>query len=348
MRPRVLFLARGHGFGHAARDLRIIRAMRVRRPDVEVTVLASGSAATFLALHGEPFTDMDIDDTEDMSPAAAQRVWQLMDRFEPFDLTVSDEVVWALPYCARKWGRRAILLTDWFYRELGDPAADSFLDHAGEILLLDFEIAHPGPVSTSAVITPMGPVVADFTVDRSTARRRLGIAPDATVTVLTVGGMSTMLDNQRIAEVTVAAHRDDPSRHLYVLADGADGQHVTFTGYTDRPELYYRAADVVVTNANGTVTCDLVWNRIPVVAMTHPDVTYPDSFGTRVSRLSEAGLIHHFTATGSPDDLRPLLAAATPPAPLPDDLEWTTGDRVAAHLLDRLDYMVAKDRHDRT
>lgn len=346
MRPRILFLARGHGFGHAARDLRIIRAMRELRPDVDITVLASGSAATFLQLHGESFTDMGITDEQDMTPAAAQRVWRLMDELEPFDLTVSDEVVWALPYCARKWGRRAILLTDWFYGELGNPAGDSFLDHAGEILLLDFSVAHPRPVATTAPITAMGPVVARFDVDRATARRELGVAPDAAMTVLTVGGMSSMLDNQRIADATVAAHRKHSDGHLYILADGTDEAGITWTGYTDRPELYYSAADVVVSNANGTVTCDLVWNRIPVVAMTHPDVSYPDSFAKRVNRLNSAGLIRHVEATESANALWTRLTDARPPAALPEDLEWTTGQAVANHLLARLDYMIAKAGHD--
>ncbi|GAA1620350.1 hypothetical protein ACFQY4_24800 [Catellatospora bangladeshensis] len=349
--PRVLFLARGHGFGHAARDLRIVRAMRALRPDVAVDVMASGSAAVYLELYGETFADMGIGDHEDMSPAAGRRVWELLDQREPYDLVVADEVVWSLVYCAKRWRRRAILLTDWFYSELGAPESDPLLDEAGEILLLDFSAAHPGPFGVRTPIQALGPVVGEFGVDRAAARAALGVAAADTVAVLTVGGMTKMADNAAIAELTVRtwlAHA--PAGHrLFVLAEpfcevpAERAADVVWAGFTAEPETYYAGADLVVTNANGTVTCDLVWNRIPVLAMTHPAVSYPDSFGLRVKAMSAAGMTVHAEATVSTAELWRLMGEAMRNEPHPDPaLEWTTGEQVARHLLGRLDFMLAK------
>lgn len=349
--PRVLFLARGHGFGHAARDLRIIRAMRCLRPDVDIHVMASGSAAVYLKLYGETFADMGIGDHEDMTPAAGKRIWELMDQHDPFDLVIADEVVWALAFCATRWRRRAILLTDWFYSELGAPESDPILDQAGEILLLDFSAAHPGPVGFTTPVQAFGPVVAPFGADRATARAALGVAATDTVAVLTLGGMTTMVDNTAIADLTVRTWLDHapPGHRLYVLAEPfcpvpADrAGDIVWAGFTAEPEKYYAAADLVVTNANGTVTCDLVWNRIPVLAMTHPAVTYPDSFALRVKAMSEAGMTVHCPATVPTAQLWQLMNDAMRNDCRPDPaFEWTTGDQVARHLLSRLDYMLAK------
>lgn len=349
--PRVLFLARGHGFGHAARDLRIIRAMRALRPDVEIRVMASGSAAVYLDLYGETCIDMGIGDHEDMTPAAGARVWELMGEHDPFDLVIADEVVWSLVFCVQRWRRRAILLTDWFYSELGAPESDPILDQAGEILLLDFSVAHPGPFGVTRPIQALGPVVEDFRVGRAAARAELGAAASETVVVLTIGGMTAMVDNAAIAELTVRtwlAHAS-PGHRLFVLAEPlcpvpADrAADVVWAGFTAQPEKYYAAADLVVVNANGTVTCDLVWNRIPVLAMTHPAVSYPHSFGLRVKAMSEAGMTTHGEATVSTAALWQLMGQAMRNDCRPDPaFEWTTGEQVARHLLARLDYMLAK------
>ncbi|MEV4414103.1 hypothetical protein [Catellatospora sp. NPDC049609] len=349
--PRVLLLARGHGFGHAARDLRIVKAMRRLRPDVEIEVMASGSAAVYLDLYGEAFADMGIGDHEDMSPAAGRRIWELLDRYDPFDLVIADEVVWALAFCATRWRRRAILLTDWFYSELGAPESDPILDQAGEILLLDFSAAHPGPVGFTTPVQAFGPVVEDFGVGRDAARAGLGVAASDTVAVLTVGGMTAMVDNTAIARLTVRTWLDHapPGHRLFVLAEpfcpvpAERAGDVVWAGFTAEPEKYYAAADLVVTNANGTVTSDLVWNRIPVLAMTHPAVSYPESFALRVKAMSEAGMTVHAEATVSPAELWRLMNQAMRNDCRPDPaFEWATGEQVARHLLARLDYMLAK------
>ncbi|MEV2274259.1 hypothetical protein AB0I72_01620 [Nocardiopsis sp. NPDC049922] len=362
--PRMLMLARGHGFGHAARDLRVIEAIRAERPDVDIEVLASGSAARYLEMYGEPFTDLGIGDHEDMSPAAGKRIWEVMGRLDPPDLVVADEVVWALPFCVREWRRRAILMTDWFFSEFGQPRSDAFLDYAGEILLLDFSVAHPGPFGTSTPIRRFGQVVADFDTDRGASRTSLGLDPDTPAAVLTVGGLGNRLDNQLISDavLTTWLEHAPPGHRLYVLGepfrevpdDRADD--VVWAGFTPAPERYYTAADLVIANAYGTVTCDLVWNGVPVLGMTSPEVEFAASFTTRVEAMADAGLIAHARPSASSEELWELMRAGIERGRNPevrgvrgggDDaamaaFEWTTGARVAEHLLRRLDHMAAK------
>ncbi|MDF5757587.1 hypothetical protein [Spongiactinospora sp. TRM90649] len=348
--PRILFLVRGHGFGHAARDARVIAALRSLRPEAEIDVLASGSAAGYFALHGVEHVDMGVADEEDMTPEAARRVWEVMAGTPRPDLTVSDEVVWAMPYCERVWGRRGILLTDWFYAELGAPAQDAFLDHAGEIVVLDFAGAHPGPYATKAPIRRAGPVVGEFAVTREAARTALGVPDGRTVAVLTVGGMAGQADNRRIAVAALDAWLacGEAGQRLYVLGDrfadvpAARADDVVWVGVTNRAELYYAAADAVIVNAYGTVAFDLAWNGVPVVGMTDPAVPYPESFARRVGLLASAGLIEHVEPGAGRDALWAATRAALArprraTGEVSGGLEWTSGAAVAAHLLRRLD-----------
>ncbi|GAA4046960.1 hypothetical protein [Nonomuraea soli] len=344
--PTILFLVRGHGFGHAARDARIIAALRRRRPDVTVEVLASGSAATYLAWQGIDFTELPIADEWDLSGRAAQVVWETLAGRPRPDLTVCDEVVWALPYCAQVWGRRAILLTDWFFAEIGLPEHDRLLDHAGEIVVLDFSAAHPGPYTTSAPIRCLGPVTAGLSAGRTASRELLGLAPDRKAAVLTVGGMSLRPDNRRIAEAVLTAwRRHSPPGHRLFVLDKAPAQPgsdagIAYVGMVADPEPYYAAADAVITNAYGTLTCDLVWNRRPVLGLTDPEMPEADSFPRRVAALAErGGIVHAEPSTPSRElwsRLERVMNGERGAADLAG-LEWTTGDEVAAHLLRRLD-----------
>ncbi len=52
-RPRALFLSSPIGLGHARRDLAVVRALRERRPDLEVEWLTQHPVTAFLEAHGE-------------------------------------------------------------------------------------------------------------------------------------------------------------------------------------------------------------------------------------------------------------------------------------------------------
>jgi hypothetical protein len=274
-------------------------------------------------------------------------------------------VVWALPFCARQWRRRAILLTDWFFSEDGGRLQDDgFLDYAGEILLLDFSVAHPGPHGTSAPIRTFGQVVAEFDADRESSRAALGLAADTPAAVLTVGGVSNTRSNRLIAHAVLDTWLEHaPAGHrLLVLAEPfrdipADrSDDVVWVGLNNTPERYYTAADLVIVNAYGTVTCDLVWNGVPVLGMTSSEGPYPESFAARVEAMAAAGLIAHGDDSTAPAELWGLMSAGMERGRSgqgPDRhgdrdrsafaaFEWATGAQVAAHLLKRLDDMAAK------
>ncbi|MFI1014081.1 glycosyl transferase [Streptomyces sp. NPDC020965] len=348
--PDILFLSRGHGFGHAARDLRIIRSMRRQRPDVRVTLLAAGSAVDYYRMRDIPCWDLGITDAEDMTRGAAEKVWRTLAGIARPDLVVSDEVLWAMPFCRKIWKLDCLLLTDWFYAERGLPEHDAYLDHATGITVLDFSAAHPGPFRTTAPVTFKGPVVEEFPGDRASARRGLGIDGGTEMTVLTLGGMAARAESRRMTRAALdawSAHAS-PGSALFVLADhpgdgfGPAPDRVVWTGLVPDPERYYRAADLVVADAMGTSVCDLIHNGVPVLGMTDPEACFPTSFDLRVDRLNAAGLLVAAGSGTAPDDLWDLAERArktTGKAADPDrrdSFEWTTGDEMAADLLSRL------------
>ncbi|QSB04075.1 hypothetical protein [Natronoglycomyces albus] len=353
---KILFLARGHGFGHAARDRRIIAAMRRLRPDLHIDIMASGSASEYFQLYGETFTDMGIGDHEDMTPAAGRHLWKLLEQRERPDLVITDEVIWALPFCVKEWKRRAILLTDWMFSEMGQPENDSLLNYAGEIIMLDFRRAHPGPFDTTTPINYFGPVVSDFAISRSQARTQLSLDTRQFAATVTVGGYAAALDNQLIASAAVDTWLEKTPRghHLFVLGEKFRDvpyhrrDDITWVGITGTPETYYAASDVVLANANGTVTCDLVWNRIPVLGMTSNRTTYPESFTRRIEALAVNRLIGYADPEDGPSQIWKQLETAirrivqNPSSLDMADLEWASGETVATHLLRRADYMAAK------
>jgi hypothetical protein len=339
----IVLLARGHGYGHAARDLQIIRGLRQLRPDAEVIVASSGSGVEYFRSHSIPCHDLGIADRHDLSEEAARRVWGFLQTLGDPDLVIADEVVWALPFCRRYFGCPRVLLTDWLYADLGLPQHDPFLDNASEILVLDFAEAHPGPYDTQAPITFTGPVVAQFPGDRNTARKQLGLGTHSRTAVVSAGGVSDRPDARQIFRHVANAWSTyaNPADVLFVLGVGYElpgmPGNIRLVPHTPSPEVYYRAADAVVTDATGLTCCEVVANGIPVVAMITSDaLRFARLYGHRASLLESAR-----GAVTAPLDgpIELLWKALTDAMELPRGgslpttaLSWATGLDVAARL----------------
>lgn len=345
----ILFLSRGHGFGHAARDLRIIRALE-ERPGVSVRVMATGSAVAYYKMRGVECIPVDVAD-DDIGEGAAKTLWSALAAVPRPDLVVSDEVMYALPFARTVWHRPCVMLVCALWADYGMPDGDRFYDAADEVLILDFPRPACGGFGTSAPVDFLGPVVAPFPASRAEARERLGIGEHEFVGVLGLGGMNTRPESRRMASAAVgswSAHAPADSR-LLVLADRPDppddgAATVHWPGVTNEPETYYRAADVVFGDAMGSAICDLAWNRVPTVALLDAESagSFPAAFGDRIQALTAAGLIetaavHEGHAavwaaaqrarSGSAGRLRPDADAG---------FRWGSGAAVAARLLDRL------------
>jgi hypothetical protein len=340
----IVLLARGHGYGHAARDLQIIRGLRQLRPDAEIVLASSGSGLEYFRFRGISCHDLGIADRHDLSETAARHIWGFLQTLRDPDLVIADEVVWALPFCRRYFDCPRILLTDWLYADHGLPRHDPFLDSASEILVLDFAEAHPGPYATQAPINFTGPVVSEFPGDRSTARKQLGLRAQSRMVVVSAGGVAERPDARRIFRHAADAwsRYANPEDLLFVLGVGYElpgmPGNIRLVPHTPSPEIYYRAADVVVTDATGFTCFEVAANGIPVVAMLTSDaLRFASLYRCRISLLESARL----AVTARLDETSDLLWEALTEAMeiLPPDrfppasLSWTTALDIAAKLL---------------
>ncbi|GGX15291.1 hypothetical protein GCM10010297_40900 [Streptomyces malachitofuscus] len=351
----ILFLTRGHGFGHAARDLRVIRELR-RRPGTTVRIVADGSAAAYYAMHDVPCTPVELPD-EGFGDAAAKALWRILATVPRPDLVVSDEVMGALPFARKVWKRPCVMLLCALWAEYGLPDADRFFDAADEVMVLDFPQNRRETYATTAPLSFPGPVVRSFTAGRGAARAALGLSEREEVTVLSLGGMNARPESRRMAAAAIEAWREPVRRdaRLLVLADrprepvldGGDVEddQVVWAGVTNEPETYYRAADVVLNDAMGSAVCDLAWNRVPTVALLDETSAsgFPKTFRDRIRHLTAAGLIETAPVHEGPSAVRRAMERARAGAADPDraaaldGFGWSTGETVARRLFGLLD-----------
>jgi hypothetical protein len=332
--PTIVFIARGHGFGHAARDLRLVEAIRRARPDVDLVLASAGSGLEYFRRRSVPCADLGIDDDQDMSPAAGQAVWDFLTTVDAPDLVLVDEVVWALPICRQVLRVPCVLVTDWFYAEIGQPGHDHTLNQATEIVVVDFPQAHPDHADITVPLRFTGPLVDRFPANRDEVRRELGVADDTFAAVVTLGGMPERPEARGIAELAVRswAAKARAEDRLFVLAEEPPAAGTaTWTGVTSVPDKYFRAADVVVVEAAGFTVCELARNAIPVVAVMVPLLSAAARL--RVKLLESAGLLVTVPADATADQLWTAMRGAVS---APSTLRWADADEVAAHCLQHL------------
>jgi hypothetical protein len=257
---RIVYLTRGHGYGHAATDVAVIRALAELRPDVEVEAASYGTGLEYYVQQGMPCADLRIDDVNDQGVDAALRVTAFLRSRATADLVVAHEVFAAPRVCAMLRCRN-VLLTHWFFSEIGLPERDEWLRAAESLLVLDFEQAHVVPPELAGRVTFTGAVAKRFEVDRVAARRALGIADAERMAVITTGALTPYNAAHLKALVSkgVAAWRH--FGRVFVLS------HAEWIGQTPTPELYYAAADVVLANATFTTLSTLRRNAVPTIAV---------------------------------------------------------------------------------
>ncbi|WP_329024180.1 glycosyl transferase [Streptomyces sp. NBC_00690] len=343
---RVNFVSRGHGYGHAARDLRIMAAMRRVNPGIQIRLASAGSGADYYRSRGVEAVDLGFDDADDMGEAASWRIWRFLYEHADADLVVSDEFLTVPGFCRNVLDLPNVLITDWFFAELGLPEFDARLDDAREVVVPDFPEAHPLAPATTAPIWYCGPLVDSFTPQRAEARKTLGIDEDALVLTVAAGGRPDRIDALRIQLQALQAWSGHAALgdQLLLMADPPPTRgrvptapNIHWVGRSDRPELYYRAADVVLANALGFTSCELVANGVPVVAAVTPD---PDQemrigFTERMDTLERIGLLTRTSTDEDPATLWALVQEMRRRAdddPVSEDI-WADPLEVATRIL---------------
>lgn len=321
--PRIVFLSRGHGFGHAARDLLILEAVRRVRPDAEVVLASSGSGFEYFRRRAVPCVDLGIPDTTDTSQDAGKRVFEFLKSQGQLDLVLTDEVMWALPICRRLLNVECVLVTDWFYAELKLPHLDATMNQAAAVVVTDFEAAHRRPESVTVPVHFTSPLVKTFPTYPDGHRTELAFTGAAPAGVVTLGGMPDRPEARRIAELAIAAWG---SGELHLLADGDDAPNVRWHGVSTAPERFYRAADVVIADAAGFTVCELARSGVPTVAVLIGGLS--TAIRLRLDRLVADGSVVTIGSDATPGELwdaaHRVMTAATAPT-----IDWADADDVA-------------------
>lgn len=324
---RICYLSRGHGYGHAATDLEIVGALRSLVPDLSLELASYGTGLSFFASRGVPCVDLGIDDVEDQSLDAALRVMAFLRRQESVDLVVGHEM-FSMPRMASMLGLRNVLLTHWFFSEIGEPARDVLLEQADRVVLLDFPAAHVPPASVRAEFA--GALAPSYAVSRSDARLALGIPAGAFVVVVATGAVTSVNDAhlRSVVSLGVAAARIGGADPLIVMSGIEPAPRIAWVPWTDSPELYHRAADMVIANATFATLSALARNGVPTVAITggrNPvDRLHADFFAS-------AGLLATVEVGAAAEEVWSAAekAASLAPARLP----WASPEDVARLLL---------------
>jgi hypothetical protein len=305
--PKIVFLSRGHGFGHAARDLLILDALRALRPDAELVLASSGSGYEYFRRRSVPCVDLGIPDQTDTSEDAGKAVFAFLGGQGEIDLVLTDEVMWALPICRKVLGVECVLITDWFYAELDLPHLDVTMNQAAAVVVTDFAAAHPAPASVSVPIHFTSPLVKTFPTNRDDLRAELGAKPDELTAVVTLGGMPDRPEARRIAELALdswATHAP-PGAGLHLLATAPPAAtaapNVTWHGVSTAPERFYRAADLVIADAAGFTVCELARSQVPTVAVMIGGLSA--AIRLRLDRLAADGSVVTISSVSTPEEL---------------------------------------------
>lgn len=339
---RICYLIRGHGYGHAARDLRIIEAMRKLSPGTDLDLASAGSGAEYLTLHGVGCTDLDIEDYQDLEMSSTWKIWRHLHRTPAPDLVISDELFPAVPFSRNVLRVPCVLLTDLFYQDFGQPQHDQLLDGAEEVIVVDFPGSHPQPIRTRAPVRHVGPVVTKFGLART--------RHPALVATASFGGRPDRPETQAMLRCTLAAWRRNATAedrlNVLVPKDAVDRSlseqddpRIEWVGFTGTPERFYCASDVVITDALGFTNCELAHNGIPAVAFldTGAAAHFPKSFTRRIRLLADAGAVRLLEDEDRVDEVwSAITAAAEHTTPRDTGLRWADPTEVARRLLSYL------------
>jgi len=209
----------GHGYGHAVRTAQVLRAIRAARPDVPLAMVTSTPEEVCRRLAGEPLlyrgVRLDVGviqkDALTQDEHGTAEAWEALHR--DYDRRVAVDARWLRESgtrmvvadvppiafdAAAAAGLPAIAVTnfswDWIYRHLTrhDPRLQAAADQAARAyaharLLLELPFA--GDLSAFPRREPIPLVARAPRHSLEEARRALGLDPEATVVLVTFGGI---------------------------------------------------------------------------------------------------------------------------------------------------------------
>ncbi|MEO1088425.1 MAG: hypothetical protein AAFY88_29685, partial [Acidobacteriota bacterium] len=315
------YIVSSHGFGHAARSAAVIDALHVLRPDVRVEVVTTTprwffeqsltapfgyrEVTTDLGLVQASSLDEDLDATSERLRAIFEAPESIVDPIagalaeaDP-DLAVCDISPWGLE-AARRRGVPSVRIEtftwDWIYRGYGDPRLDDAADRFEALFRADHHLRLEPFCGALGDARPAPPVARSPRHTRAEVRRDLGVPDDASMALVTMGGVPWDFDD---VEAQLAARSGE---HVLVIAGGAPDVR-RFEGCVlipHRSDFYHpdlvAAADLVVGK--------LGYSTVAEVAESGGAFLYVPRPRFRESPALEAWVERHLTARAfAPQDL---------------------------------------------
>ncbi len=295
---RLLYLSRGRGFGHAVVDIQIALWLRERFPRLDIVFASYGDGASLISNSVFEFSRLQItEDSEMQAQIVIPEIHRVIDLLSP-QIILSDEVFLAPP-AAKFRSIPCILLTHWFFSELGldTPlyrSLDSLMCMAEKVLLLDMEPFHKVPAPLRSKVKFIGPIIRDSFVPYIDAKPDW--EPEFDV-VITMGG-KTRAFIREIQKILDA---------LFVLSEQGKELNTMLVvpGMREYFEAYVRAKGM-----NSVVVRDFVSD---IAALVHSArLTVGRGSYTTLAELATLGKPSlHLLADGNPVDEFHVLNFAT-------------------------------------
>jgi erythromycin esterase len=311
-----------------------------------ITVASYGTGLDYYAARSVPCVDLGIADINDQGRHAAWRTSRFLASIDRPDLVVANEV-FSSPAACRALRHKNLLFTHWFFSEIGSPESDRVYEDADGVVLLDFPEAHAIPAEIDVPVYFAGPAAPSFEINRQRARKQLGVPQSSRVVVMTFGSMHpdkftdiTAMLAKFLPAWDVEAGEDD--RLLVLAPPGGPWEHastiqrktVQWVGVTARPEVYYRAADLVIAHATFTTLSELARNGAPTVGVIGSQNPVDRLHAERFSSL---GLIKTMELDACPEEVWTIVQEtirwARRPRPPPPDEVWGTPEKLAELVL---------------
>lgn len=242
--PKLAYVVSSHGFGHAARTAAVLGALVRRRPDLSVDIVTTTPRWFFEQSLDAPFayheltTDLGLVQASSLDEDLEATLGQLekmlaapdalvapivavLDRIAP-DLVVCDISPWGLEAARRLRLRSALVENftwDWIYRGYGDPRLDRLADELAPLFEADHHFRLEPFCGELASATAVPPAARRPRRRRHQVREALGVPQDASMALVTMGGVPWRFDDIE-SQLAARAHGNG-AEHVLVIAGGA-------------------------------------------------------------------------------------------------------------------------------
>ncbi|MEM7353269.1 MAG: hypothetical protein AAF657_20910 [Acidobacteriota bacterium] len=362
---RIAYFISAHGFGHAARACGVIDALWRQAPETEFELLTTAPDWFFeqsldRAVTAHPVaTDLGLIQASSLEEDLDETIHQLRswvpfgnERLDPLarlvttmgcDLVLCDIAPIGLAVAAR-CGLPSVLIEnftwDWIYRgylaqkpelaEIADELEKAF--HSARLRIQTEPLCQPIRGATR-----VGPISRPPRLDRATVRRRLGIPEEASLVMVTMGGIEWDYAGieERLAKTPARSGRE-----RWLVVPGASRtieHHHRAVLLPHRSDFYHPdlvlAADAVIGKLGYSTVAEVHRAGVPFGYVPRP--TFPES--PRLEAWVRRHLPHHridpraFAAWQWLDEIEPLLEQ-----PRQNTGEAEGGEAAAAQILERL------------